>query len=125
MKNDLLELEIHEVKPEIHFAEIFFDGCWHPWHSSLQLLEIKHFYEDFEIVKNKLIEYYKAETADWRTAPIIRGGKAELTTNEGEFNLENCKIVDCDIDEDTITINLKLSYDGISYKCYKNEKKAS
>jgi hypothetical protein len=120
IKNDLLELEIHPVRPNIIIAEIYFDGAWHPWHPQWQPLEIKGFHEDFDTVNNKLIEYYKAE----KNSCTVEGGavtrlpgRAELTTNEEEWKLNHCKIVDCQIDDEHKTIVLKLGYDEV---CYKN-----
>ena len=119
MKNDLLELSINPTRPELKIAEIFFDGAYHPWHVEWQKLEIKDFHADFETVKNKIIEYYKAEKESCTLengATVRKPGRAELVTAEEEWQLQNCKIVDCNIDEDNKAIKLGLLYDGVCYK---------
>lgn len=123
MKNDLLELSIEPVRPEIKIAEIFFEDLWHPWHCDWQKLIIKDFHADFETVKNKIIQYYKDEKTSCTLengATIRKPGRAELSTTEEEWLLQNCKIVDCQIDEENKKIELGLWYDGVSYKVLKS-----
>jgi len=121
MKNDLLELIITPVRPNIKIAEIFFEEAWHPWHAAWEILQIKEFKEDFETVQNKIIEYYKAEKASCTLesgATLRKPGRAALTTSDEEWRLENCKITDCQIDEEKKTIVLDLWFDGVCYKSF-------
>lgn len=32
IKNDLLKLDMHLVRPNIKIAEIYFENAWYPWH---------------------------------------------------------------------------------------------
>ena len=124
MKNDLLELSIESVRPNLKIAEIFFEDAWHPWHVQWLNLEINKFLEDFEIVKNKLIQYYKDEKASCTLengATIRKPGRAVLETAEEEWRFDNCKIVDCQINEENKKVGLSLWFDGVSYKILKSE----
>lgn len=119
MKNDLLELSIEPIVPQIKIAEIYFEDAWHPWHVEWQKLIIKDFHADFETVKSKIIQFYKDEKASCTLengATIRKPGYAELTTEEEEWRLGHCKIVDCQIDEENKKIELALWYDEVSYK---------
>ncbi len=123
IKNDLLELSIEPVRPNIKIVEIHLEDGWHPWHCEWQKLKISNFDEDFETVKNKIIEYYKAETASCTLdcgAVTRKPGMAKLTADyeecTEEWQLENCKIVDCDIDDDNKKISIELWYDGARYE---------
>ncbi len=123
MNNDLLELSIEPVRPEVKIAEIFFDDAWHPWHPHWQALEINEFKTDFETVQAKIIQYYKDEKASCTLdngATVRRPGRAELTTADEEWKLGNCKIVDFQVDEEKKKIKLSLSYDEVSYRSFCN-----
>jgi hypothetical protein len=119
--NDLLELPLSTFpRPNIKIVEIYFDNNWHPWHGVWEPLKITDFKEDFETVKNKIIEYYKAETLNCAIEGAVRRlpGYAMLLvpTYGEEWRLNNCKISDCNIDEKNKSVTIELSFDGVDYK---------
>ena len=110
-----------DVRPNVKIVELFFDGSWHPWHGTWESLKVTEFKEEFEIVKDKIIEYYKAEKLSCTLengATIRKPGYAILLTDYGEeWLLCNCKISECDIDEKTRNITLEFSFDEVAYLC--------
>jgi len=119
IKNDVLELSIKPVRPNITIGEIFFDDAWHPWHAHWEMLEIKEFDEEFEIVRDKIIQYYKDEKASCTLengATLRKPGRATLTTCHEEWGLGNCKITQCEINEPDKTVKLGLVFDEVQYK---------
>lgn len=120
IKDDLLELAAESVRPNIKIAEIFYDGEWHPWHGTWEPLKITKFDEDFKVVRDKLIQYYKSEKSSCSLengATIRKPGHALLLTDYGEeWRLGNCKISECNIDENNESVILELSFDEVSYK---------
>ncbi len=122
-KNDSLELEIPNlVRPNLDICEIFFDGEYHPWFCNWQNITFDEFVEDFEAVKNKIVEYYKAEKASCMVRSIDgevlqrKPGYARLTSSVEEFELYDVKVIQCGIDDNAKTIKLVLSHDGCKYK---------
>lgn len=119
-KFDLLELEIGPVRPSISFCEILVDGAWYTWYSKWDELVIKDFHESPEVVKNKIVEFYKAdranskvETNDGSDCHKWIPGHAQLIDNVETWTLKNCKIVNCNLTKEPISIT--LCFDGANY----------
>lgn len=125
--SDLLELPLSTYpRPNIKIVELYFDGSWHPWHGLWDRLKITDFSEDFETVRNKIVEYYKAETANCAIEGATRrlpGYALLLEPKYGEkWRLNNCVISDCSIDEKNKSVTIELAFDGVHYKnCNMNE----
>ena len=110
--NDLLELDIVNVRPNLQPGEIFFEGEYHPWHASWEPLHINAFHEDYHAVKNKIIDFYKKETSNLEK----KSGHAELITDYNEvWTLNNCKVYDCKSDDIKMHIDLILFFNEVMY----------
>jgi hypothetical protein len=128
VKDDVFEVETGWKRPMLKICEIYFDGAYHPWHWNWENLVIDDFVEDFEIVKEKIVDYYKAENLSCRLpredciddTPVYqrRPGWARLSATGEEWELRNCKIVGCDIDNENKKIRLELKFDEAGYKSY-------
>lgn len=116
LHNDLLELEIEGVRPQLTICEILIDGTYHPWHTTWENIKINNFLETFDIVKNKIINYYKAETASFKQPSGVVArlpGIGKLITDDEEWELLNCKVVDTKLESIPY---LELAFDGVKYK---------
>jgi hypothetical protein len=119
----VLELSIKPVKPNLTIGEIYFDDAWHPWHTQWELLEIKEFNQEFEVVRDRIIQFYKDEKASCTLesgVTLRKPGRATMTSSDEEWGLGNCKITQCEINEPDKTVKLGLVFDEVQYKM-KNE----
>jgi hypothetical protein len=119
-KNDILELELAEcVRPEIRICEILTDKGLEPWHATWKTLEIKKFTDDFDVVKTKIVDYYKAE---WKSSQVDDGvcqrkpGFARLVSPEEEWTLFNCKVSEYSENSDKKELGFELFFDSVQYK---------
>jgi len=127
LNNDLLELEVVDVRPKITIGEIVIDGRYYPktiklisllyiWNAVWENIKIEQFLETNETVKNKVISFYKAETESSKDSQGIvqrRPGTAKLITDDEEWELFNCNIVDTRLEPN---LWIELAYDGAKYK---------
>lgn len=126
MKNDVLELETEYIKeftrPQLYIGGLEINDDWQPWHASWQPLKFNKFTEEFEIVKEKIVNFYGTEgQRNPQTGCTARSaGWGELTTTDEQWLLQNLKIINCKINDNDKSISLELMFDGVSYKNFKN-----
>lgn len=121
---DLLELNTKTpARPTIRICEICVDGHMEPWHPQWENLPITDFVEDYQTVKDKVIEFYKSETKSSQDGPVVKRipGEAEIYSefdncNE-TWNLRNCRVVGCDFLDGEEKVVLELAFDGANYDC--------
>lgn len=117
---DVLELELASYnRPSVNVCEVEFDGCKHLWFSVWQDVVVDSFAEDFDIVKDKIITFYKAECLSSKIGtpePCRKPLLARFYCPQEKWELDNCKIADCVFDEELKRVTLVLKFDGCKYK---------
>ena len=126
MKDDLLELEIEdtkEYKPQLYIGGLEINGDLEPWHAAWQTLHISKFTEEFEVVKEKIVNFYAIEgQRNLQTGSTARTpGWGKLSLEHEEWLLQNLKIMNCKINDAEKSILLDVVFDGVSYRNLKKE----
>jgi hypothetical protein len=124
MKDDILELEIENIKehkPQLYIGGLEVNDGWEPWHAAWQTLKISKFTEEFEAVKEKIINFYAVEgQRNFQTGSTTRTpGWGKLFIEHEEWIMQNLKIMNCKIRDDDKSIVLDLAFDGVNYKSKK------
>lgn len=133
MKDDALELEIENLKehrPQLYIGGLEINDNWEPWHAAWQTLKISKFTEEFEAVKEKIVNFYAIEgqrnPQTGSTARTAGWGKILAQYESGQYEewlLQNLKIMNCKINDSEKSIVLDLMFDGVMYKNMKPEEK--
>jgi len=126
MKDDVLELEIENIKeqlPQLYIGGLEVNDNWEPWHAAWQTLKISKFTEEFEAVKEKIVNFYAVEgqrnPQTGGTSRTPGWGRLFAKYNEGvseEWLLQNLKIMNCKINDGEKSIVLDIMFDGVNYK---------
>jgi len=119
--DDILELEIGNITPQLNMGEISVGGDSMIWHACWSNMIIKEFKEDLETVKKKVIDFYNAESKNSKKGEVFvrKPGKAELSTEYEKFELLKCKPMNFKVLSNG-SAYLELNFDGCKYFNFKN-----
>lgn len=117
MKNDVLILEIEAARPKLYVGGLEINGDWTPWHATWQTLKLK-INEDYEDAKLKISSFYTEEgKRNPQTGCTTRSaGWGKISSDEGQWTLQNLKILHCKIEDVDKSIEMELIFDGVNYK---------